>query len=104
MAVTPKILASGQLGTTVAALYTATGNTYISSIFVTNVSGADRTVYIYGKASAGSDVPLAANALVMSSGDCLTLKFRGGIQSGDAIRGYTDTASAVSYIIFGGTE
>jgi hypothetical protein len=105
MAVTPGILADGQLPAATGDLYTAGGNVYITTIIVSNAGAATRTVNLYVRDSvSAADRLITPLDLQMSVGDCLlytSLKI--SLNNGDKIRGDADAAANVDYTIWGGT-
>jgi hypothetical protein len=104
MAVSPTILAEGQLETSVTAIYTAAGDTYLTSLILSNVSGGSGEAHLYIKANGSSDRAIIPDGLTMDDGDTLYIQaLKGSLNNGDAIRGYADIPSGIDYIIWGGT-
>jgi hypothetical protein len=105
MAVTPGILASGQLAAASATLYTASGNEYVTTIIITNKDTVQRTTYMSFRDSVDAvDVSIVPYPFYMDAGDSYqAIAVKGSLNNGDVIKGYADAADAVDYIIFGGT-
>ena len=100
MTIQGRILADGQLGTTEADLYTASGITYIKSIICSCVSSGVYNVYLYGRFDGINSrqflaVPLEQNETLLFD-DAFVL------ENGDSIRGKASAANGVDYIICGG--
>ena len=106
MAVTPGILADGQLPSSAGDLYTAAGDVYVTTIIVANASAASRTVNLYIRdASSGADRLITPKDLAMAVGDTMYLTgVKVSLNSGDKIRGSADSATSVDYVIWGGTQ
>jgi hypothetical protein len=104
MAVTPGILADGQLAAATGDLYTAAGDEYVTTIVVANASAAVRTVNLYVRdAVSAADRLITPLNLQMAVGDTLFLTaFKISLNNGDKIRGDADAALSVDYVIWGG--
>lgn len=107
MALTPKILADGQLPSSKGTLYTVPGSTQTAVKFfrLVNTSGSVVTVNVYLKKSGGTsrriipkDYSLAAGAMasVLDYGEVVALG------AGDLIEGDASSATTVDYVIDGG--
>ncbi len=106
MAITPKVLAEGQLPASKTTLYTVPGATsaYVRFISANNVGGAEEVVQFYVKPGGTSRrlgrYALLANevARVLEQGEVITL------EAGDIIEGETTNATSVDYLITGAEE
>lgn len=112
MALTIGTLAAGQLPSSKGTLYTVpTGFVAHAWISVANSSGSPRTHNIYIKRSGGSSVLVSAlNKSQASGADPTYYPLNASnlnsykLSSGDIIEGDASAATAVDYLIFGGTE
>lgn len=107
MALTPKILADGQLPSTKAAIYTVPALTVASVKFMrlVNTTGGALTVNLYVKKSGGTSRRIAPVNYSLAAGAMLDVL--DGVQTlslgaGDAIEGDASAATSVDYVINGG--
>ncbi len=106
MAFTAKSLASGEVSTTTAAIYTATGPTVIRSLnfFNTHATGQVLNLYITRSGQTrrqlyrSSSTAQYASISYLSGGESLILS------NGDTLDADTNTASALVYVIGGATD
>lgn len=112
MALTIGTLASGQLPNVKGTLYTVPAGT-VAHVWmsVTNSSGSTRTHNIYIKRSGGSSVLVSAlNKSQATGADPVYYPLAGNdlngfkLSAGDIVEGDASAATAVDYLIFGGTE
>jgi hypothetical protein len=103
MAITPAVLADGQLPSTKNTLYTAGADTYVKFFHVHNTGANPQTILIYAKTSGTSRIIGRAvlgqyeSADIIDKDDALTLN------TGDLIEGQTTDATTVDYVITGAT-
>jgi hypothetical protein len=107
MAITPKILMLGDLGDTLADLFTASGtNTYLTTISIVNKTSANRHIHLYVRTvDLAEDVPLVSDPLILPSGDSFYLvELKGSLGQGDKLKGWCDLDNSVAVIVWGGEE
>lgn len=99
-------LADGQLSNSKATLFTASGQTAITYLVLTNTDSSTRTINIYIKRSgstsrriAGKDFTMTAGSVINVIDDAMGLR----LSSGDLIEGDADTAAKIDYVITGAT-
>lgn len=106
MPINGKVLADGQMATTKTAMYTVPAATtaYIRNINLFNTNAAEQTIIIYLNTSGTSRqiarIILAQNesAHLLDLGECIVL------EAADVLEGLTTTATAVDFVVLGGTE
>lgn len=99
-------LADGQLAGSKATLFTASGQTAITAIILTNTDSSTRTINIYIKRSGGTSRRIAGKDFSMTAGTVINvIDDAMGIRlsTGDLIEGDSDTATKVDYFICGAT-
>lgn len=101
-------LADGQLSNSKATLFTATGQTAVTGVIVSNAdASSSHTINIYIKRSGSTSRLVSPLAFPMAVGsqpqnlcdDSETWR----LSTGDVIEGFADTAAKVDYIIMGVT-
>lgn len=102
MAITPKVLAEGQLAAAKATLYTVPGatSTIVSSITLTNTDAAARTVNIYVKPG-GTSRRVVPKDLSIAAGYSVIDDTVRTLETGDLIEGDASAANVVDYVISG---
>jgi len=106
MAFTAASLADGQLASSPAGIYTATGvKAIIKSVTLFNTDSSSRTIGVYITRSGGTRRQIAAIELAagaggnaVSSGGCIVLS------SGDALEAEASAGSVVDFVVMGATE
>ncbi len=105
MAITPKVLAEGQLPNSKTTLYTVPVSTkaYVRFISANNIGSAEEVVQFFVKRGTSRRIgrySLLANetARVLEQGEVITL------EAGDIIEGQTTNATSVDYLITGAEE
>lgn len=107
MALTPKILADGQLPSSKTALYTVPGSTQAAVKFfrLVNTSGSAVTVNVYVKKSGGTSRRIVPKDYSLSAGAMASVLDYGevvALAAGDALEGDASSATTVDYLIDGG--
>ena len=104
---TAKTIADGQLATSEGDIYLVPGATkgYVKQVTLYNTNAAQQTIYVFIKRSGGTSrcirrfvIDQYESVDLVDDGDTLELS------TGDAIRAYTTTATAVDYVVMGVEE
>lgn len=99
MAANPEILADGQLPSSKATLFTATGRTIVRLINAHQVSGGTQTVIFYVKKAAGTSRLLSR--AVLATDEFAQEEQIETLDIGDQIEGQSTNATSVDYLIMG---
>lgn len=102
MAITPNILADGQLSATAATtIFTASAATYLTHIVFVNTSAADVTMNLYIKNGASTTRRQLPKDMTVAAGEAFYWGGRFSLASGDLVQADASTGSVVDFTVYG---